>query len=43
MLLEELMRSVELFAEYFLCLFFSLGGLLYRCTIGLNKETTNHG
>jgi hypothetical protein len=34
---------VELFAEYFLCiLFFSLGGILYRCTIGLNKETINH-
>ena len=33
---------VELFAEYFLCVFFSLGGILYRCTIGLNKETINH-
>jgi hypothetical protein len=33
---------VELFAEYFLCIFFSLGDILYRCTIGLNKETINH-
>ena len=33
---------VELFVEYFLCIFFSLGGILYRCTMGLNKETINH-